>query len=100
MSTIAKHSIAGGGTSFSKALGAEIRRRRVALGLSQDSVGRPLSRAFLSSVETGRSVPSLPSLLMIARRLNSTGAAILASAESELEERYDDADADKTAIPR
>jgi transcriptional regulator with XRE-family HTH domain len=100
VSTIAKHSIAGRGTSFSRALGAEIRRRRVAMGLSQDSIGRPLSRAFLSSVESGRSVPSLPSLLMIARRLNSTGAAILASVESELEERNDNANADDTTIPR
>jgi transcriptional regulator with XRE-family HTH domain len=70
------------------------------MGLSQDSIGRPLSRAFLSSVESGRSVPSLPSLLMIARRLNSTGAAILASVESELEERSDNANAENAAIPR
>ena len=36
---------------------------------------RPLSRAFLSSVEKGRITPSLPSLVIIARRLNSTGAS-------------------------
>jgi transcriptional regulator with XRE-family HTH domain len=70
------------------------------MGLSQDSVGKPLSRAFLSSVEAGRSVPSLPSLLMIARRLNSTGAAILASVESELEERNANGNADQAAISR
>jgi transcriptional regulator with XRE-family HTH domain len=100
MSTIAKHTIAGHGTSFSRALGAEIRRRRMAMGLSQDSVGKPLSRAFLSSVESGRSVPSLPSLLMIARRLNSTGAAILESVETELEGRNDDGNTDQAAISR
>jgi transcriptional regulator with XRE-family HTH domain len=70
------------------------------MGMSQDSVGKPLSRAFLSSVESGRSVPSLPSLLMIARRLNSTGAAILASVESELEEFNDNGDPDNAPIPR
>jgi transcriptional regulator with XRE-family HTH domain len=89
LSTIAKQSMAGGGTEFSRLLGAEIRRRRVELGLSQDSIGRPLSRAFLSSVESGRTVPSLPSLLMIARKLNSTGANILASVERHLEEGED-----------
>ncbi len=100
LSTIAKHDAAGSGTPFSRLLGAEIRRRRVALGLSQSSIGRPLSRAFLSSVESGRTVPSLPSLLMIARRLHSTGATILASVETQLGEGGDDADADQAAIPR
>jgi transcriptional regulator with XRE-family HTH domain len=100
LSTIAKHEVAGSGTRFSRVLGAEIRRRRLALGLSQGSIGRPLSRAFLSSIESGRTVPSLPSLLMIARRLHSTGAMILASVEIQLEEGGDDADADQAAIPR
>lgn len=100
LATIAKHTRAGGGTAFSHLLGAEIRRRRRELSLSQDSIGRPLSRAFLSSVESGRAVPSLPSLLMIARRLNSTGSTILASVESQLEEPDNDGDADQTAIAR
>ena len=56
-----------------------------ALGLSQSDVGEPLSRAFLSSVESGRVVPSLPSLLMIARRLNTSAAAILAAVDRQLE---------------
>jgi transcriptional regulator with XRE-family HTH domain len=85
VSTIAKHSAAGGGSVFSKTLGGEIRHRRIALGLSQTSVGRPFSRAFMSSVETGRVTPSLPSLLMIATRLNSTAADILASVERQME---------------
>lgn len=100
LSTIAKHTTAGSGTAFSRTLGAEIRRRRLELGLTQDSIGRPLSRAFLSSVEAGRAVPSLPSFLMIARRLNSTGATILASVETQLEQGGDNADAEQAAIPR
>jgi transcriptional regulator with XRE-family HTH domain len=81
-------------------LGAEIRRRRVALGLSQATVGRPLSRAFMSSVESGRLTPSLPSLLMIAERLNMSAAAILASVEAQLEDQIHDGNADETTIPR
>lgn len=100
VSTIAKHHGAGSGSPFAKALGLEIKRRRIALGLSQASVGQPLSRAFMSSVESGRLTPSLPSLLMIARRLDSSGAAILASVESQLEVEFDDGTADETAIPR
>lgn len=99
MSTIAKQRMAGGGTAFSRALGQEIRRRRIALGLSQTSVGRPLSRAFMSSVESGRLTPSLASLLMIAKRLNSTGADILASVEPQLEGPIDGS-ADEASIPR
>jgi len=80
-STIAKHAGTGGGTAFAIALGQEIRRRRLALGLSQADLGAPLSRAFVSLVEHGRLTPSLPSLLLIASRLGTTGAALLATAE-------------------
>jgi transcriptional regulator with XRE-family HTH domain len=86
MSTITKHETAGAGTSFARLLGLEIRRRRVALRLSQAEAGHPLGRAFLSSVENGRLTPSLPSLVIIARRLNSSAAAILAAVEQQLEE--------------
>ncbi len=99
-STIAKHAAAGGGSAFSRVLGEEIRRRRVALGLSQASVGRPLSRAFMSSVESGRLTPSLASLLLIASRLNSSGAAILTSVETQLEDRIKNGETHETAIPR
>lgn len=100
MSTSAKRRVAGGGSEFARALGAELRRRRVALGLSQASVGQPLSRAFMSSVESGRLTPSLASLLMIAERLNMSAGAILASVETQLEGRIRDANSDETPIPR
>lgn len=100
LSTIAKQSTAGNGSDFSRVLGEEIRRRRVALGLSQTYVGRPLSRAFVSSVESGRLTPSLASLLMIARRLNSSAGTILASVETQLEGGTTDESADQTTIPR
>jgi hypothetical protein len=37
---------------------------------------------------------------MIARRLNSSGASILASVETQLEERITNGTAGETAIPR
>ena len=96
-STIAKHVAAGGGTSFASLLGQEIRVRRVALGLSQSAAAWPLSRAFLSSVESGRLTPSLSSLLIIARQLNASAATILASVEIQLEAREQDGNADEEA---
>lgn len=99
-STMTKQTVAGGGSAFSRVLGEEIRRRRVALGLSQTTVGQPLSRAFMSSLESGRLTPSLPSLLMIARRLHSSGAAILASVETQLEDRVNGGTTDEASIPR
>jgi transcriptional regulator with XRE-family HTH domain len=50
-------------------LGADIRRRRVATGLSQRALGAPMTRAYVSAVELGRVCPSLPSLVLFARRL-------------------------------
>jgi transcriptional regulator with XRE-family HTH domain len=98
MSTIAKHDAAKGGPAFSRILGGEIKRRRVALGLSQTTAAGPLSRAFMSSVERGRLTPSLSSLLIIARRLNSSAAAILAAVETQLEEHVEHGSVDETAI--
>lgn len=100
MSTIAKHTNAGGGSPFARALGAEVRQLRLALGLSQATVGQPLSRAFLSAVEAGRVVPSIPSLVMISRRLNTTAAAILASVERQLEVQAAIGPGDQTPLPR
>ena len=100
VSTISKHHEGGAGTSFARVLGSEVKRRRSQLGLSQATVGMPLSRAFMSSVETGRLVPSLPSLLIIARRLNTSAAAILASVEAQLEDRTGHDNSDEAAIAR
>jgi transcriptional regulator with XRE-family HTH domain len=85
-STIAKHSLAGTGTVFTQALGREIRRRRRELGLTQESVAMPMGRAFLSLVEQGRLTPSLGSLLIIARRLDTSAADILRSVDASMEE--------------
>jgi transcriptional regulator with XRE-family HTH domain len=86
-STIYKHSVAGGEVGYAHLLGAEIKRRRVQLGLSQRALGEPLSRSFVSLVEHGRLTPSLPSLVMMATRLGTSAAGILTSVESQLEDR-------------
>ena len=91
-STIAKHLTGGERSTFARILGREIKDRRTALGLSQAAAARPLSRAFLSYVESGRLTPSLSSLLIIARQLNASAATILASVEFQLEARKQDGD--------
>ena len=98
-STIAKQRIAGRDSSFAKALGLEIRQRREALGLTQTSAAGPLTRAFVSSLESGRLTPSLSSLLIIARQLNTSAATILEAVDLKLEAR-DSGDQDQTDIPR
>ena len=78
--------MAGTGSTFARELGIEIRRRRRELGLSQETAAQPMGRAFLSLVERGRLTPSLGSLLIIARRLDTSAADILRSVDANLEE--------------
>jgi transcriptional regulator with XRE-family HTH domain len=76
-STISKYALTGEGSAFARALGATIRERRVGLGLSQADVGAPLSRAFISLVESGRVRPSLGSLVLIAEHLGLSSWELL-----------------------
>ena len=69
-STISKHQRIGYGSPFAVALGETLRERRQELSLTQDEVGHPLSRAFISQLERGRVSPSLGSLALIAERLS------------------------------
>ena len=69
-------------------LGTEIRRRRHALGLSQTELGHPLTRAFVSAVESGQCIPSLSALVLLAQRLGTTGAVLLEAVNPRLEARY------------
>ena len=64
-------------------LGHELRRRRVDRGLTQAALGEPLTKGFVSAVEHGRSVPSLPALRLMTRRLGTTLAEFLAAVEDE-----------------
>ncbi|OGO55196.1 MAG: hypothetical protein A2V85_07920 [Chloroflexi bacterium RBG_16_72_14] len=54
------------------------------LGLTQQAAGRPYTRQFMSLVEQGRVVPSLASLLAIARNLETTPGALLDAVDGAL----------------
>jgi transcriptional regulator with XRE-family HTH domain len=55
---------------LSFAIGRELRRQRRARGLTQASLGTPLTRGFVSAVERGRTVPSIAALALLADRLD------------------------------
>lgn len=67
LSSISKHR--GADADLALEVGRRVRAAREARGLSQAEVGQPFSRAFISLVEAGRTVPSLPALMHIAERL-------------------------------
>jgi transcriptional regulator with XRE-family HTH domain len=69
LSTISKRSRVAQHGPLAAAIGNELRRLRESQGLAQAAVGDPLTRAFVSSVERGRVVPSLPALLLMTERL-------------------------------
>lgn len=69
-------------------LGAELRRRRVAARLTQGDASGPMTRAYLSQVEAGRTLPSLPALIVLAERLGTTADEVLRSVKSALNSEY------------
>lgn len=87
-STIAKHSACGPGSVFALAVGARLRDMRRELGLTQRQVAGPLSAGFVSAVEKGRIVPSLPSLALLAGRLGRTPAELLTGVNMEWPSGY------------
>ncbi|TMG25865.1 MAG: helix-turn-helix transcriptional regulator [Chloroflexi bacterium] len=99
-STIAKHQAAGGWSSFAVGLGSELRRQRLGRGLSQAELGSPLTRAFVSSVEKGRIVPSLASLMLLTDRLGIRPGELLDGLRSIDPSVYDAEHAAGSAIPR
>jgi hypothetical protein len=64
-----------------EAIGHELRRRRMALQLSQGAVGHPLTRSYVSAVELGHAVPSLPALRLMASRLGLSLSEFFAAVE-------------------
>jgi transcriptional regulator with XRE-family HTH domain len=50
-------------------LGSRIRELRRQVGLTQAELGSPMTRSFVSAIEHGRALPSLPALLLISARL-------------------------------
>ena len=83
-STISKSRVAGDGSIFARVLGATIRQRRKRMGMSQQDIGRPLSRAFISLVENGHISPSLASLVLISARLDLPAWELLKAVSEQM----------------
>jgi transcriptional regulator with XRE-family HTH domain len=88
-STISKYRAVGKGTRFARTLGSTIRKRRERLGLSQQELGRPLSRAFVSLVENGHVSPSLASLVLISARLGLPVWELLKAVSEQMTEELE-----------
>lgn len=54
---------------MARELGRRVRAARITRGMTQAQAGYPLSRAFVSLVERGETLPSLASILWLAGRL-------------------------------
>ncbi len=62
-------------------LGSRIRELRLRAGLTQAELGAPMTRSFVSAIEKGRALPSLPALLLIALRLGVPAGDLLEKLE-------------------
>jgi transcriptional regulator with XRE-family HTH domain len=71
--------------------GFELRRRRLEANLSQANISAPMTRAHISQVEAGRTLPSLPALIVLAERLGTSTDEILKSVNRRLSLEYPDA---------
>lgn len=69
-------------------LGSRIRSRRRTLGLTQAQLGAPLTKGFVSAVESGRSLPSLAALCLFAARLETDVQSLVRGVEDLVTERY------------
>lgn len=79
---------------FRTELGRELRDRRRSNGLTQAQLGAPLTRAFVSLLEAGRTMPSLPVLLAFSERLGTSADEILRCVNDHLTSEYHPGDAD------
>jgi transcriptional regulator with XRE-family HTH domain len=70
-----------------RALGDELRRLRTGRKLTQAAFGTPLTRAFVSAVERGRAVPSIPALEVMLGRVGTPMSEFFAAIEARLVDR-------------
>ena len=87
-STIRKHDVAGRDGALAGAIGGELRRRRVAAGLTQTTLGEPLTRGYVSAVERGHVVPSLPALALLVQRLDLTLSEFFSGVQPDMTTAY------------
>jgi DNA-binding XRE family transcriptional regulator len=69
-------------------LGSRIRELRVLAGLTQAELGSPMTRSFVSAIEHGRALPSLPALLLISARLGAPVSELLEQLEWTWRDTY------------
>ena len=69
-------------------LGSELRRQRLAAHLSQDQASGPLTRAYLSQVERGQTMPSLAALIVLAEQLGTSADEVLRRVNVTLNSEY------------
>jgi len=78
-------------TSLNKAFGTAIRRRREALGLSQEQLAyqAELHRTYISLIERGLRNASIETIIKLAKALSTTGSQLLKDVEAEISEHSD-----------
>jgi transcriptional regulator with XRE-family HTH domain len=79
---------AGRAMRLQSSLGKEVRRLRLEANLSQASLSAPMTRAFVSQLESGRTLPSLAALIVLAERLGTSADEILKSVNQTLNLEY------------
>ncbi len=81
-------------------LGIRIRELRIRAGLTQAELGAPMTRSYVSAVERGRAIPSLPSLLLMASRLGVPVAELIGQLEWAWRDAYTADHAEDDPTPR
>ena len=96
MSTILRHHR---DPSLAAAIGIELRRRRLQAGLTQGALAAPFTRAFVSAVERGRAVPSIPALAVLLGHLEVGFDEFFRGVQSHMTVRYTPAHGDRQEAP-
>lgn len=81
-------------------LGSRIRELRMGVGLTQGELGWPMTRSFVSAVEHGRALPSLPALLLISARLGVPVGELVGQLEWTWQDTYTEVHAGNHPPPR
>jgi transcriptional regulator with XRE-family HTH domain len=89
-----------GDDSRATTLGSRIREMRIGAGLTQAELGAPLTRSFVSAIEHGRALPSLPALLLISARLGVPVGELVDELEWTWQDTYTEVHAGNHSPPR
>ena len=87
-SSIAKQFGWGPRSSTAIELGNRVRESRRRRGLSQGELGRPLSKGYVSALESGLTLPSLGTLWLLSERLGMTVGELIDGVNERATESY------------